>query len=144
MTMTRICLLCLSIFAFHPNIRAQQTGKDVQLTFFNKLPPEIDGCGGFYTYDTTSLKKEKYLFVTDLQKLAFMMVDGKKISLKLAGHSLIQKKIYKVTYSGSGYTVILTTTSVRESDEVWLEKGTVEITKGEQKIIIKIHGESGC
>jgi hypothetical protein len=52
---------------------------------------------------------------------------------------------YKATFKGNGYTVILTINSVKQTgDESNLDKGSLEVIKGSYKLIIKIHGESGC
>jgi hypothetical protein len=46
---------------------------------------------------------------------------------------------------GGGYTVILTTVEGKQTgDEISLSSGIMEISNGNYKLILKIHGEGGC
>ncbi|MDP9041130.1 MAG: hypothetical protein M3N30_04050 [Bacteroidota bacterium] len=60
------------------------------------------------------------------------------------GYIQLSKRKYKSTYKGEGYTIILITTPVKEYDEGSLDKGTLEIANGQNKVVIKVHGEAGC
>jgi hypothetical protein len=49
------------------------------------------------------------------------------------------------TYKGAGYIIVLTTLEGRETrDELYLSTGTIEVKKGDQDRVLKIHGECGC
>ena len=123
----------------------QHKTESIKLDFFNKIPSQIDGCSELLTYDSTSLKKEKYIIVTDLQENAYIKVDGKQITLKRMSNIELSKGSYKSIYKGNSYTLILTTKTLRQSgDEVWIEAGSVEIQQGKNKVTIKVHGEAGC
>ena len=123
----------------------QQSNATLKLDFITKIPSVIDGCSGLYTYDATSLKKEKYIIVWDLQEIAFIKVQGKEIKLQTTDKKELPKSVYKATFKGGGYTVILTTKTVKKTgEESSLDNGTLEIIKGSDKLLIKIHGESGC
>ena len=137
-TLSLIFVSCLSVS------KAQQNNKNIKLEFFGKIPVEIDGCEGDYTNDTLSLKKKKYLLITNVQDLAFIQVEGKKISLTRKGEIQFSNNKYKSIYQGGGYTIILITTAGKEVDESVSERGTLEISNGSNKIVIKIHGISGC
>src|SRR5882757_11228082 len=102
------CLLSLSG-------RTQSAQPSLKLDFFSSIPSVIDGCEGDYTYDTTSLKKKRYILITNIQELAIIKVNGKEISLKRISEDQIAKKTTRTIYKGSGYTVILTT---REGKQV--------------------------
>src|SRR5215469_16157193 len=142
--MNRLLILSLTLLMHAFAASGQQKIQSIKLDFFNKIPFQIDGCSGLYTYDSTSLKKKKYIVVTDLQETAFINVDGKQITLKLIKNVEFSKDSYRTIYKGSGYTIVLTTKTLKQSDEVWIEGGTLEISKGQNKVTIKIHGESGC
>ena len=115
------------------------------MEFFNKIPSEIDGCSGLYTFDTTSIKKEKYIIITDLQDFAFIKVQGRQIKLKLFKIIELSQLKHKAIYKGEGYTITLTTKSSKQIDtELSLDNGSLEVLKGTFKLSIKIHGESGC
>jgi hypothetical protein len=123
----------------------QQPAETIVLDFFTKIPPQIDGCSGLYTYDSLSLQTNKYVFVTNLQDAAFIKVAGKQIALQQTGTKILPKNTYRSTFKGNGYTVILTTRTLRQTgEEAWVEGGTIEISHGTAKRTIKIHGESGC
>jgi hypothetical protein len=135
-----IALLFLTIVS-----TGQQQTRALKLDFFSKIPSAIDGCSGLYTYDTILTKKKKYIIVTDLQELAFIRINGKEIKLTRISNKELPKQTYVSKYSGDGYTVILTTkTGKQTGDEVYSETGSIEVIKGTEKIMIKIHGESGC
>ena len=89
-----IFVSCLSVS------KAQQNVKNIKLEFFGKIPVEIDGCEGDYTNDTVSLKKKKYLLITNVQDLAFIQVEGKKISLTRKGEIQFSNNKYKSIYQG--------------------------------------------
>jgi hypothetical protein len=118
----------------------------LRLEYFKKIPDTIDGCGDFYTYDTTKLAKNKYIFVSNLTDFAIIKIKGARIVLKL--DSLESKAPsddhFTSVYKGKGYKAILKVNRVKAYDEGGLYKGTLEIISGGSKTIFKVHGESGC
>ena len=141
----RLFFISIIFFAFATVSNAQQKDQLLKLDFFNKIPSAIDGCSGLFTYDTTSLKNKKYIIITDLQELAFIKVNGKQIMLKKIQNKQLTKMTFKTIYKGDGYTIILTTTTGKQLDiESSLDIGTLEILKESYKLLIKIHGQSGC
>jgi hypothetical protein len=143
--MNRFFFLTLAFLTSAFVASGQQKTQPLKLGFFNSIPSQIDGCSGLYTYDSTSLKKKKYIVVTDLQEMAFIKVDGKQIALTRTSNTELSKNSYRSVYKGSGYTMVLTTKTLKQSgDEVWIEGGSVVISQGQNKLTIKIHGESGC
>jgi hypothetical protein len=143
--MNRLLILTLAFLNYTFVASGQQKTQPIKLDYFNSIPSQIDGCSGLYTYDSTSLKKKKYIVVTDLQEVAIIKVDGKQIALKRTSNAELSKDSYRSVYKGSGYTMVLTTKTLKQSgDEVWIERGSVDITHGQSKVTIKIHGESGC
>lgn len=137
--------LSLLLAFFSLLAKGQQPAETIVLEFFKKIPSQIDGCSGTYTYDSLSLQTSKYVFVTNLQEAAFIKVAGKQIALQRTGTKILSGKIYKTTFKGSGYTVVLTTRTLRQTgEEAWIEGGTLELSHGTVRRTIKIHGESGC
>jgi hypothetical protein len=117
-----------------------------RLDYFPSLPKAIDGCSGTYTYDSVALKKERYIFVENLQELAFLYVSGKEIALnKIKSLVLPGGKKTRTEYQGSGYTVILIVREVKQTgDEVTYLEGTLEVKYGQTSLSFKIHGEAAC
>lgn len=124
---------------------AQPAVAPVKLSYFVTTPAVIDGCEGDYTYDTTALQAKKYIFITNVQDLGLIRVNGKTISLHRVSHSQPADKMYKEIYKGSGYTIIIITREGHPSgDEGNFESGSLELKYGTEDIIYKIHGSSGC
>jgi hypothetical protein len=143
--MKKIFVLCFTIFSFHALLSAQTISTSIHLEYFKSIPAEIDGCSGIYTYDSISLKKERYIFITNGNGLGMIHVNGKIISLKMVSTKELSKTSWKQVFKGEGYTLTLTTKETKRLDEEDIfESGTLEIVKGSDKVIIKIHGESGC
>ena len=135
----------LSIFAYITLIlsfssKAQTT---LKLDFFTKVPASIQNCGALYTYDTVALEKKKYILLADYQNLGLITINGKQIKLQLADAKTVNKNNIS-TYNGSGYTVILTSKTISQKGKLDIESGTLQVVKGSAKIIMKIHGQSGC
>ena len=143
--MNKIYISILIACILSPDARSQQDNQPFHLSYFKGIPKVIDGCGGTYTYDTTSLKKEKYILITNIQELAIIRVNGKEISLHRTGNSQPAKDTNRDVYSGNGYEIIVILKEVRQSsDEETYEKGTLEIRYGKDRILYKIHGTAGC
>jgi hypothetical protein len=138
-------VLLIMLFFFQSLVTAQTIHPAIKLEFFKSIPAEIDGCSGTYTYDSISLKKERYIFITNGNGLGMIHVNGKIISLKMVSTKELSKTSWKQVFKGEGYTLTLTTKVTKRLDEEDIfESGTLEIIKGSDKVIIKIHGESGC
>lgn len=135
------CIFCLLSMAS----RTQPAQPPLKLDFFTSIPKVIDGCEADYTYDTTSLKKKRYILITNMQELAIIKVKGREISLKRISEDQIAKKTTRTIYKGSGYTVILTTKEGKQIGyEDALDAGSLEIIFGQFKAKIAIHGHVGC
>lgn len=116
-----------------------------RLNLFNNIPEQIDGCSGLYTYDSIPLQQQRYLFASNLQELAFVKINSRQITLNLLKREKLSKEVYRNTYEGGGYKVILQIKAVKRSgDELFYNTGTLEIWQGEKNLRVKIHGESGC
>lgn len=123
----------------------QNSNEKFKLDLIKSVPSAFDGCSAVYTFDTTSLKKRQYILLWDLQGAALVKVGGEEIKLKTISQTEMNNSGYKATFKGYGYTVILTIKSIKQTgDESNLDKGSLEVIKGSYKLVIKIHGESGC
>ena len=127
-----------SLFVINANAQT------IKLDYFSKIPVKIKNCGVLYTYDTTALKKKKYIMIADFQNIGMIVVNGKQISLQLGESKLENKTTNVSTYTGGGYTVVLSVKIIKQTTKVDTEEGKLEITKGTTKLTLKIHGESSC
>src|SRR6185295_5429210 len=118
-------IIGLILFLFVATSNAQTAYTQLKLDYFDKIPAQVDGCSGLYTYDSVSLKKEKSIVITDLNKFAYIQVKGDRIQLVFAGpDSLLgvnfsQTRIFKKDYKGINYQVILRTKPEKNSDKSW-------------------------
>ncbi len=138
--MNRFFIIAL-LYCITPCTAGAQT---LKLDLFSKIPASVKVCSALYTYDTTSLKKKKYILVADFQDQAFITVAGKQIPLKMLDTKLLNKTNTVSTYKGGGYTVVINVRITSQTTYIDMEAGTLEVTKGKEKLVLKIHGQSGC
>ncbi len=123
------------------NSKAQPS---LKLDYIAKIPIAIKNCGALYTYDTTAFAKKKYIMVVDFQDKGLLMVAGKQVPLILTDTKTVNKTTNVQTYKAAGYLVVLSTKTIKQTAKIDTEEGTIEVTKGKDKLILKIHGQSGC
>jgi hypothetical protein len=152
--LSRIIILGFLLISAHSY--AQSKGEILKLNYFEKIPPEVDGCNGLYTYDSVSLNRKKYIIVTDLSEFALININGNQIRLKYEGNGLLAgdnsqaKKTFNTVYNGKNIQLILNTRPEKkgakswEESETWRDRGTLEIIVGDRHVKIRVHGISGC
>jgi hypothetical protein len=120
--------------------------QQVQLETFDTMPGSIDGCGEYYTYDTSAFTNANLVFVSDMQDLAFIRIKGKDIELHAVRAPVEETgdKKYVSVYEGNGYKAVLSVEQTKVYDEGGYYKGTLQISYGGQTYIYKVHGETGC
>lgn len=128
-------LLFLFIFSAKP--------QSIKLDYFTTVPTTIKNCGALFSYDSVALAPKKYILLTDFQNIGLIKISGKQINLQL-GETKTVGTTNIMNYKGGGYTVILSYVTDKHVGEFDMESGTIQISKGNQKSTIKIHGKSGC
>ena len=115
---------------------------NIELAFFDIIPETISNPAEFYTYDTTKLTENKFIFLTNVADYAIIRNNGKDIYLKKEHDKSLKtsEDIFKDLFSGNGYTIILTRKLVGHNHGVSSETGTLEIKNSKYQAIIKIHG----
>lgn len=129
--------------AFRPNYSLIKIDtSNIELAFFDIIPETISNPGGFYTYDTTKLAENKFIFLTNLADYAIIRNNGKDIYLKKENDKSIKtsEDIFKDVFSGNGYKIVLTHKLVEHNNGVSSETGTLEIKNSKCQAVIKIHG----
>ena len=53
-----------------------------KLDYFKTMPKKFGLQGDYYTYDTTKITNDKYIFISDLTDIAVIKINGKDIYLK--------------------------------------------------------------
>jgi len=120
---------------FQSTLWAQSKPASIKLEIIAKLPEEVDGCSACFAMDNASLKSEKFIAVTNLTDVCFIRIGGKLLKLKEKQEDI---------YEGEGYTVTIKTKSKHIADELYSERGTIEIHHGNVTKKIAVVGESGC
>ncbi len=119
------------------------TQQNPRLDYISKIPVTIRDCGALYTYDTVDFAKKKFILVVDFQNRGVISIAGKRVNLQLTNTQTIETTNIS-TYEGAGYTVVLSVKAVQRINELDMEKGKLQISKGKTTRTIKIHGQSGC
>jgi len=137
-------MLRLLISAMLFSLPAFTIAQSIKINYISKVPVKMQQCGAQYTYDTSSLKKKQYIMLADFQNLGMISINGKLISLQLKDSKLSDTKMNIATYTGGGYIVITTLKTIRQTKQADYEEGLLEVSKGKEKISIRIHGQSAC
>ena len=96
----------------------------------------------FYTYDTTSLNLNKYIFIISAKQLGFIDVGDHYIYLKNTKNIKSNNNEYKKTFNGEGYNIILDVKKVGNFDSSnSLYEGFMEIKNKNSFQHLKIHGK---
>jgi hypothetical protein len=116
------------------------------LDFFSAIPDTIDGCGEYFTYDTSKVEKDKYIFLSNLTDYAIIKISGKDIYLNrdTTESREINDKSYEAVYKGQGYKAVLKVKQTQTYDEGGFYSGTLEIIGDKKRVTFKVHGEAGC
>jgi hypothetical protein len=115
---------------------------NIKLAFFDTIPETISSMGEFYSYDTTKIANNKYIFLTNLTDYAIIRVNGKDVYL-LKDHDkclALSENTFKDVFSGNGFTVIFTHKGIDHNNGTSYETGTLEIKNSKYQAIFKIHG----
>jgi|SRR5450432_849313 hypothetical protein len=117
-----------------------------KLDFFNAIPDTLSGCGEYFTYDTTPVTKDRYIFLSNLTEFAIIKINGNDIYLKRDSFESkeINDKSYIAVYKGQYYKAILTIKQTKSYDEGGFFSGTLQIIGEKINATFKVHGESGC
>ena len=117
-----------------------------KLDFFNAIPDTLNGCGEYFTYDTTAVTRGRYVFLSNLTGFAIIKINGNDIYLKRDSSESkeINDKSYIAVYKGQNYKAILTIKQEKSYDEGGFYSGTLQIIGDKINVTFKVHGESGC
>jgi len=136
----KFIFLSLLFFVITSATIAQQK---IKVDYISKVPVAFKNCGALYSYDSISLQKKKYILLADFQNQGLISINGRITKLQLTG-SNTSGKINTITYNGDGYTIILNYHTVTQTNKYDLEAGSISISKNDQVVTFKIHGQSAC
>lgn len=98
--------------------------------------------GEFYSYDTTKLADNKYIFLSTLTNYGVIKINGKDVYLDKKHDKCVAllNDTYKDVYVGNGFSVIITHKLIDSNNGVSNEIGTLEIKNSKYQAAYKIHG----
>jgi len=114
----------------------------IRLNFFNKVPETISFRGEFYTYDTTTLADNKYIFLTNMTTYAIIKSNGKDIYLEKEYDKCLAlpDDTYKDVYSGNDYEIIFYHKVIKDGYGKSNEIGKLIIENSRHQLVVKVHG----
>jgi len=115
--------------------------KQLSLRFINeyKYPIKIDS-GSFFTYDTTALSKEKFIFIVDNDKFGFIQAD-EDVVLLVRTKRKSTKDGYSDLYKSKNHTLSLDVNRLKDLGNGRAEyTGTLNLAFGGSSKTVKIHG----
>jgi hypothetical protein len=117
-----------------------------RLDFFKAIPDTIDGCGEYFTYDTSKATNDRYIFLSNLTDFAIIRIGGKNIYLvnDTIESKEINDKSYVAVYKGEEYKAILKVKQTKAYDEGGFYAGTLQIIGRKVNVTFKVHGDAGC
>ena len=117
-----------------------------KLDYLKKIPDtmKVWGCGGRYTYDTTKMEENNYVFWTSGTDRAIIRINNTDIYLNKSADDSTNNKIWLLIYKGQGCKVSLKLKMLSSKYLVNYYTGLLEILYSGHKFVYKIHGEYGC
>lgn len=113
---------------------------------FESIPDSIDGCGDYYAVDTAKAEKGSYVFLSNMTEFGYIRIHGKTI--KLQKNQALSKEVspdhFISVFEGNGYKATLEAKIHEQYDEGGFYKGKLQIERDNEKLIINVHGETGC
>lgn len=121
------------------------TPPTVDIATYSEYPEEIDGCACYFGRTASQLSEGHYVFMTNYEKKAFMMLDGEMRVFELIGSTDLEEGRLMETWSNENYQMVVKTTETGQVDETWQSIGTINIKPTDKDATeISVVGECGC
>lgn len=140
--MTKLAkLLFVLLFLSASSANQKCFGQDsFGLDYIDSYPVKVDGESSYFTYDTTSLAKGKFVFVVSGSRTAFFKTDGKIVIVSGLKRQAKQNG-YTDRFEGSGYYITLDVSKGKKISESQTNYvGELKISQGNKVKTIKING----
>lgn len=121
------------------------TPPTVDIAVYTEYPEAIDGCACYFSKTGPELKVGKYIFMTNYEKKAYMMLDGKMRVFDLTSSKDTKDGKLMDTWKSPNYDMVVKTSETGQIDETWQKIGTISIKpKDKEATVISVVGECGC
>jgi len=120
-----------------------QTSDELNLQTFG-FPPEVDGCSCYFSKNKEDFENEKYIYIDDYGKTAYIKMDNKlhKIAMK---NDDFDPENFQKEIKNEDQSIKISGKKVKELEEVMMFEGTMEVSlKNGKKSTVPIYGECGC
>lgn len=109
------------------------------------FPSEISGCSCYFAKDEKDFLQEKFLYIDDYGKNAFVKINNEAIKIPVKEHPLDAEGFNK-DIENEQYKIHITGKKIKEMEEVMMFKGTMTVENKQTgaKGISPIYGECGC
>ena len=110
-----------------------------------EYPESIDGCACYFGRTATELSEGKYIFMTNYEKKAYMMLDGKmRVFEQISSEDLSDGRLME-RWENEEYDMVVTSKETGQIDETWQSIGTINIKPNDKEsTTISVVGECGC
>lgn len=121
------------------------TPPTVDIKVYSEYPEAIDGCACYFGLTAPELSEGKYVFMTNYEKKAYMILDGKMRTFELIQSENLPSGELKETWQHADFDMVVQSKETGEIDETWQSIGTISIQpKDKEKTVIRVVGECGC
>ncbi|MBS1916252.1 MAG: hypothetical protein JST87_08235 [Bacteroidetes bacterium] len=139
--MKSILFFSILIAAFANTCFAQFTNSK-NLQFIKDFRIKLDGGCSFYTYDSTPIDANKYIFIISAKQVGFINVSDEYVYLKNTKNIKLNNHQYKKIFKGNGYDIVLDIRYVGKFDSNdSLYEGSMQIKYKNSFQYLKIHGK---
>ncbi|MGZ5197547.1 MAG: hypothetical protein ACXWVZ_06570 [Kaistella sp.] len=109
------------------------------------MPAEVEGCSCYFAENKANYENEKYVYVDDYGKSAYIKIDGKMIKIPMQEDDLDPSNFTK-NIENSDYKINLSGKKINEMDETMMFQGTMTVKdkKTGDRFSTPIYGECGC
>ncbi len=123
--------------------KASEFSDDLNLQTFG-FPAEVDGCSCYFSKNKEDFENEKYIYIDDYGKTAYLKMDNKLHKIAMKDDDFDPENFQKEIKNEDLY-IKISGKKVKELEEVMMFEGTMEVTlKNGKKSTVPIYGECGC
>lgn len=108
------------------------------------FPAEVEGCSCYFAKDKQDFEQEKYVYVDEFGKNAFLKSEGKMLKIPLKKEDF-EGENFKRKIQNKEISVEIDGRKIKDMEEVMMFEGNMTVTyKTGEKITTPIYGECGC
>ena len=125
------------------SVTKKQNNEPFQLKSFG-FPAEVEGCSCYFAKSKIDFDAEKYIYIDDYGKNAFINVNGEMVKIPTEEVDINPEKLEK-NVDGNGYKISITGKKIKEMEEVMMFEGEMKVTNADGKTVnTPVYGECGC